>query len=92
MRHFYVLFFILCLGNLHVVRILHLRILHFTLNQLRPGTFQVLNSHAWLVAALLAGAVLEASNFYNLISLIYGLRIEVIKVVGIGSRGRRTEF
>lgn len=60
--------------------------------QLRPGTFQALNSHAWLVATLLGCAVPEASNFYNLISLIYGLRIEIIKVVGIVSRGRITEF
>lgn len=60
--------------------------------QLRPGTCQVLNSHAWLVAALLGGAVLEASNFCNLTSLIYGLRIEIIKVVGLGARGRMTEF
>lgn len=91
MRHFYVPFFIPCLGNLYVVRILTLTDFTLYTYQLRPSTFQVL-SHAWLVAALLASAVLEASNFYNLISLIYGLRIEVIKVVGIGSRGRTTEF
>lgn len=56
-----------------IVRVLHLQILHFY--QLKPGTFQVFNSHMWLVAAVLDDAILEASNFYNLMSLIRGLRI-----------------
>lgn len=58
--------------------------------QLRPATFQVLNCHMWLVATVLDGAILEASNFYNLMPLIYRLRIT--KVVGIASRVRVTEL
>lgn len=43
--------------------------------QFALDTFQALNSHMWLVATVLDGTMLEASNFYNVMPLICGLRL-----------------
>lgn len=55
---------------------MYVYILHLTLkSQSRLATFQVLSRHMWLVAAVQDSPILEASNFYNLMPVIYRFRI-----------------